>query len=139
MARPGSKLAGETEARFVIAWARNSKSDDLQKPRERMKEAFARMKTRWGVGPFGVVAILVAFAAAGSSVLYVGHPIKEFLLPENAAGWLRVVVYILVIFPLYHVLLLGYAALLGQFRFFWRREKQMLWHLRRLVLRRPAP
>jgi hypothetical protein len=48
------------------------------------------------------------------------------------------VLYLLVIFPLYQVLLLVYGALFGQFRFFWKKEKQLLLLFRRLLGRRPA-
>jgi hypothetical protein len=103
-----------------------------------MKRAFARMKSRWGVGPLGVVAILLVFSLTGSSVVLLRRPIMGFLLPADAATWLQVVLYLLVIFPLYQVLLLVYGALFGQFRFFWKKEKQLLLLFRRLLGRRPA-
>ncbi|HSR49806.1 MAG TPA: DUF6787 family protein [Acidobacteriota bacterium] len=90
-----------------------------------------KMKARWGVGPLDVVAILASFSLAGMSVLLVGRPILAWALPEDAPTWLRVVAYMLLIFPLYQVLLLSWGALLGQFGFFWEREKK----LGRLLLR----
>ena len=101
-----------------------------------MKQAFARMKARWGVGPFGVLAILAAFALAGSSVVRFGYPLMHRILPADSPTWQRVVVYLLVVFPLYHVLLLAWATLLGQFRFFWEREKRLVQRMRRLGRRR---
>ena len=106
--------------------------------RGRMKQAFARMKSRWGVGPFGVLAILAAFALAGSSVVRFGYPVMRWILPPDSPTWQRVVVWLLVIFPMYHVLLLAWAALLGQFRFFWEREKRLVRRLRSLGQRRPS-
>ncbi|UCE02804.1 MAG: hypothetical protein JSW67_00950 [Candidatus Latescibacterota bacterium] len=103
-----------------------------------MKRAFARMKSRWGVGPLGVIAILLVFSLTGSSVVLLRRPIMGFLLPADAPTWLHVVLYLLVIFPLYQVLLLVYGALFGQFRFFWEKEKQLLLLLRRVVARRPV-
>lgn len=77
-----------------------------------------RLKQRWGVGPLGVLAILIAFALAGSTVVALKKPVIGFLLPEGSPNWLRWVVYLLIIMPLYHALLFAYGTLLGQYRFF---------------------
>jgi hypothetical protein len=39
--------------------------------------------------------------------------------------WLKTVTYILLIFPMYQILILVYGALLGQFSFFWEKEKKL--------------
>lgn len=103
-----------------------------------LKDTFARMKSRWGVGPLGVVAILLSFSLAGSSIVFVRRPVMNFLLPAEAAMWLKVVVYMLVVFPIYQALLLAYGALLGKFRFFWEREKRLAQHIWRFVFQRQA-
>jgi hypothetical protein len=84
-----------------------------------------RMKTRWGVGPWGVVAILLAFSLAGMTVIELKKPVLSVLLPDDAPDWVRWSVYILVVLPLYQVVLLIYGTLLGQFRFFWRKLQWM--------------
>lgn len=104
----------------------------------KFKETFARMESRWGVGPLGVVAILLSFSLAGSSIVYLRRPVMDFLLPAEAATWLKVVVYLLVVFPIYQALLLAYGALLGQFRFFWEKEKRLVLHIWRFVFQRQA-
>jgi hypothetical protein len=76
-------------------------------------------KRRWGVGPWGVLAILTAFALTGMTVVRLKGPVMGFILPDDASNWLKWVVYIVVIFPIYQVFLLAYGALLGQFNFFW--------------------
>jgi hypothetical protein len=84
-----------------------------------------RMKSRWGVSTWGVVAIMLSFALAGSTVLRVTRPILSFVLPHNPPRWLWWSARILIIVPVYQVLLLMYGTLLGQFRFFWLKEKKM--------------
>lgn len=78
-----------------------------------------RMRTRWGVGPVGVVAILAAFSLAGMTTLWIKEPVMGYLLPSITAAWLQWVVYLIIMLPIYQLLLLAYGALLGQFDFFW--------------------
>ena len=84
---------------------------------------FQELRTRWGSGLWGTAAILLAFSLAGITVVQLRQPVIGFLLPSNAPTWLRWVVYLVILFPMYQVLLLGYGALLGQFNFFWSRLK----------------
>lgn len=81
------------------------------------------LRDRWGVGPWSIAAILLAFSLAGLTVVQLRQPVLGFLLPANAPGWLQWTVYLLILFPMYQVLLLAYGALLGQFGFFWGRLK----------------
>ena len=84
-----------------------------------------RMKKRWGVGVWGVIAILAAFSLAGMTVVRLKAPVLGLLLPGDSPVWLKWLVYILVIVPLYQACLLAYGTLLGQFRFFWGKLKFM--------------
>jgi hypothetical protein len=79
------------------------------------------LKEKWDVGPWGFVAILAAFSLAGMTVVRLKKPIMGLIIPDDAPGWVSWVGYLLFIMPLYHVLLLGYGALLGQFDFFWKK------------------
>jgi hypothetical protein len=81
-----------------------------------------RLKTRWGVSDWGIIAILLAFSLAGSAVLRIGRPIVDAILPEDTPRWLWWTVKIIVIVPIYEVLLMTFGTLLGQGRFF--RDKQ---------------
>ncbi len=84
-----------------------------------------RLKTRYGVGLWGVLAILAAFSLAGMTVVRLKNPVLGFLLPDDSPAWLRWTVYILVITPLYQIVLLFWGALLGQFNFFWSKMRRV--------------
>ena len=86
---------------------------------------FDRMKARWGVGPAGAVAILLAFALAGMTTLRLKDPVIGWLLPATAPGWAEWTIYLIIMLPVYQLLLLGYGTLLGQFDFFWSKLKAM--------------
>ena len=92
---------------------------------QKQPNLWERMKARWGVSTWGVIAILLAFSLAGSTVLRVTRPILDFVLPADVPRWLWWTARIVIIVPVYQVLLLMYGTLLGQFRFFWQKEKKM--------------
>ena len=96
------------------------------------------LKERWGVGPWGVIAILLAFALTGTTVVWIKTPILDAILPANSPTWTRWVTYLLVVFPLYQIMLLAYGALLGQFSFFWKKEKALGRWIVRTITRRSA-
>ena len=95
---------------------------------------FDGMKARWGVGFWGMIAVLTAFSLAGLTTVRLKGPVIGFILPETAPGWVQWVVYLIVMLPIYQVLLLGYGTLLGQFGFFWSKLKVV----GRLVSGRPV-
>ncbi|MCS6969154.1 MAG: prolipoprotein diacylglyceryl transferase [Cytophagales bacterium] len=88
-----------------------------------------RLQKRWGVkGKGQVVVILLVFACTGVSILY----IKKLLLPllgvsENTPRWLRFVISLVIILPLYQIVLLALGFLFGQFKFFWEFEKKIIY------------
>ena len=63
----------------------------------------ARMKARWGVGVWGVIAILTAFSLAGMTVVRLRKLVLGFVLPPDAPAWVWWVSYAAIIFPLYQV------------------------------------
>ncbi len=95
---------------------------------------FERMKQRWGVGPWGVLAILLAFSLAGLTTVRLKTPVIGLFMPATAPDWLEWALYLIIMVPLYQLLLLGYGTLLGQFDFFWGKLKAV----GRLVSGRPA-
>lgn len=76
------------------------------------------LERRWGVGPWRVLAILLAFSLAGMTVVRLKKPVIALLLSEDATGWVVWLVHLAVGVPLYYVLLMGYGTLLGQYGFF---------------------
>ncbi len=84
-----------------------------------------RMKRRYGVGLWGVVAILAAFSLAGMTVVRLKGPVLGVLLPDHSPAWLRWTVYLLVIMPIYQIVLLFWGTLLGQFNFFWSKMRRV--------------
>jgi len=86
-------------------------------------EFVEKMKAKWGVGPWGVAMILLTFTLTGLTVVRLKGPILGLILPEDAPGWQKWGLYLLIIFPLYQVILLAYGTLLGQFNFFWSKFK----------------
>ena len=78
-----------------------------------------RLRGKWGVGLWGTLAILLAFALAGTTTLRLKDPILGLLMPDDTSDTVRWVVYLILVMPLYQALLLAYGTLLGQGRFFW--------------------
>jgi len=95
---------------------------------------FERLKLKWGIeSNWQIFVIIVAFALAGSSVVIVRKAYFDLLgFHEGTSFWLKTVAYLLFIFPAYQILLLGYGTLLGQFKFFWEKEKAMLRSIRKI-------
>lgn len=97
------------------------------------KQSFLeRMKQKWGLNSIlQVVLILIVFAITGTTVVWARPVIFKVIGIEQASGWVKTVSYLVLVFPLYQILLLGYGFVLGQFSFFWEKEKK----LAKLVLR----
>ena len=86
-----------------------------------------RLKKRWRVeSTFQAIIILIVFSLTGMATLQVRKAIWPYLgLEPETSLWIKVPLYILIIFPTYQILQLVIAALFGQFRFFWEFEKKM--------------
>jgi hypothetical protein len=89
----------------------------------------ASFKERWNIkSNWQVFVILVVFAITGSSAAYLSKPILALfgIVKGSISNWIYFPLYILLIFPVYQVLLVGFGFLFGQFTFFWEFEKKML-------------
>lgn len=95
--------------------------DKLQKIKQHLQQ-------KWGLdNGWQVVLILVVFSLAGSTAVFLRKSFFELLgYTDETAFWLKTITYILFLFPTYQVLLLAYGFLLGQFDFFWQKEKRMV-------------
>lgn len=80
-----------------------------------------KLKTRWGIESNTQVAIIFfVFSVAGFAIVYVRKLVFSLLgIEAQDPFWLKTIVWLLTIFPLYNVSLLIFGTLLGQFEFFW--------------------
>ena len=99
-----------------------------------------RLKTKWGIkSNWDVVAILIVFAISGSSIMFV-KPLwySIFGVTEATPTWLKIIIWIAMVFPTYQAFLLIYGFIFGQFKFFWAKEVKMVQIVGRLFKKRPA-
>lgn len=84
-------------------------------------------KRKWNIrSNWHLLLILLVFAATGFSYLAVKPYVLAFAgYDQIEARWLRVVVYILLAFPVYQAILLSIGGLTGQWSFFWPFVKKM--------------
>lgn len=72
-----------------------------------------------------VVLVLTAFALTGTTVLWIKKPLFDLLgITMEKGGFWKTVLYLIFVLPLYQLILLAWGFLLGQFSFFWEKEKQ---------------
>ncbi|MEJ2596157.1 MAG: prolipoprotein diacylglyceryl transferase [bacterium] len=85
-----------------------------------MKNFWQKLKKRWGIeNDWQVAIILLVFALTGFTFLYVRPWIDRLfgLSPEDAF-WLKALVFIVILLPVYNILLIIWGTLLGQYKFF---------------------
>ncbi len=84
-----------------------------------------KLQSRWNLGSARqVVLVLLVFALTGTTVAVVKEPVSGFIGLGQMNKLLSTIIYLIVVLPLYQVLLLVYAFVFGQFRFFWEFEKK---------------
>ena len=99
-----------------------------------------KLKDKWGIhSNWDVLAILIVFAISGSSILFI-KPLwyGVFNITEETPTWIRIVVWLAMVFPTYQAFLLIYGFILGQFKFFWAKEKAMYNAVARLFRKKRA-
>lgn len=97
-----------------------------------------RMKKKYNVGTtFELFIIMAVFSLAGMAIVLVRKPIFHLLgITAQTPFILKFLAWLAVVFPTYQINLLIFGFLLGQFPFFWEREKKFLRFLRRVLLER---
>lgn len=98
-----------------------------------MKEAnesqsfLERLKQKWGLKSlFQVILILIVFSLTGMTVVLIRPVIFNwFGFDALTPFWIKAVTYVILIFPMYQILILVYGSILGQFSFFWEKEKKL--------------
>ncbi|HLF17876.1 MAG TPA: DUF6787 family protein [Candidatus Omnitrophota bacterium] len=93
----------------------------------------AHLKHKWNIkSNWDLFLIMVVFSLAGMFILHERKPIFHlFGITKETPFWIKTVVYLPIVFPLYQLNLLIFGFLLGQFDFFWAKEKQLVRFLAR--------
>jgi hypothetical protein len=97
---------------------------------------FKKLEKKWILDyKWEMIRVFMVFAITGSSSLFVGRPIIEFIgiTKENLNPLLYWVLFIIIGLVFYQILLVSFGWLFGQHKFFWEFEKKML---RRFGLKR---
>jgi hypothetical protein len=91
-----------------------------------------KFKNRWNIkSNFQLLLILFIFSVTGSASLIVKTFIFGWMgINGDTSLWLKIPLYVLVIFPAYQLLFLLISTMLGQFRFAWNFEKKVFSHLK---------
>lgn len=77
-----------------------------------------------------LVIILLVFSLSGSASLLVRKAVFDwFGIHSDTSLWLKIPLYIMVIFPAYQILFLTIGTLFGQFRFTWEFKKKLFTRL----------
>jgi len=95
-----------------------------------------KLKKKWNIDSnWDFILIMIVFSIAGMSIVYVRRPLF-YVLGITAATpfWIKFVTWLIIVFPTYQINLIIFGFLLGQFNFFWEKEKQMGRFFLRLVL-----
>lgn len=87
-----------------------------------------RMKKKYNLqSTFDLFIIMAVFSLAGMAIVLVKKPIFHFLgITAKTPFILKFLAWLAVVFPTYQINLLIFGLLLGQFSFFWEREKKFL-------------
>ncbi len=93
-----------------------------------MIKFFNKLKLKWGItSDWQVLTILIAFSLAGPTVIFIkGWYFDLLAFNDQTPTFIKTIAYLVFIFPAYQVILLIYGFLLGQFQFFWEKEKALV-------------
>ncbi len=94
----------------------------------KIKLMISKLKEKWRIkSTFDFIVIFIVFGITGASSVYVRKYVFEFLgIEDNMNFFLKVLLYIIVMFPAYQILLVIYGFMFGKFTFFWTMEKKIL-------------
>ena len=87
-----------------------------------------RLKDKWQIkNNVDFILIMLVFSLAGTFVCAFRPPLFHLLgINEHTPLWLKTIIYIPLIMPLYQMGLLFFGFLLGQSKFFIEKQKKML-------------
>ncbi len=86
-----------------------------------------KLKQKWNIkSDVQLVLIFLAFSLTGSASLYVRKAAFDWIgITPDTSLWIKIPLYILIVFPSYQILFLVIGTLFGQFRFAWEFEKKV--------------
>ncbi|WP_053406348.1 DUF6787 family protein [Persicobacter sp. CCB-QB2] len=108
-------------------------SEDINKQGKLAKVGWiAKMEKKWELdSAWQVLIILLVFSLTGSTVVWLRKGLYFALgYDDTTPMWLKVITYLVFVFPSYQILILVYGWIFGQFDFFWKKEKKMLQRMR---------
>ena len=88
-----------------------------------------RLKERWGItSNFQIVIIFIVFAITGSTSAYLSGPLTDFIIgvESDLNPFIKIVIRIIVLTPIYQVLLLFFGYIFFQYNFFLKFVKKFL-------------
>ena len=89
-----------------------------------------KLKKKWGItSNLDFILIMLVFSLAGMSISFVRPLAFHILHLDHAPLWVKILVYVPLIVPIYQCGLLVWGSLLGQFGFFWNWEKKWIGRL----------
>lgn len=101
--------------------------DLLESLRVEERSLLQKLQAKWGLKTlFQTIMVLIVFAFTGSTVLFIKPYLFDLIGFDKFDGTLGILIYIVMIFPLYQMLILVYGFIFGQFAFFWAWEKKMM-------------
>ena len=88
---------------------------------------FKRLQEKWGVSTRQFWIIFIVFGLTGTTTAILTRYITAWLGMDANTWWVwKVLFRVMMLLVGYQVILLSYAALLGQWKFFWKYEKKLL-------------
>ena len=87
-----------------------------------------KLKERWGItSTFQIIIIFIVFGITGSVSAVISGPLTEYLIGEaNINSFIKFLIRIIVLTPIYQVLLLFFGLIFFQFNFFFKFVKKFL-------------
>lgn len=91
-----------------------------------------RLKKKWDIkNNFDFTMIMIVFSLAGMNVSLCRKPLFHLLgVQRETSLWIKTLVYLAFVFPTYQLSLLLYGFILGQFQFFWKKQKSLVQFIR---------
>lgn len=87
-----------------------------------------KLKTKWGISSnWQFFIINIVFAVSGMVIVFERKPLFHWLGVSSETPFLiKAFFWLIIVFPAYQLNLLIFGSILGQFEFFWNKEKKLL-------------